>query len=187
MSLARPPRDPNRRFVQAAQVAGVAGLVAVLIVGVLAFRRGPRPEEQMARHFLQAILTGDAAASYALTTTAYRTVVLPGDHAMLSTALHDLAGDAATVTIIGSERTIGSDPPESLVGYRATTAAGTAEGVVTLFEVDRAWRVADAGYRFVDATPAQRAALEEVIALLDAQVAERVDRLQPSVPPLPGR
>lgn len=182
MSLARPPRDPNRRFVRAALLAGVAGLVAVVIVGAFAFRRGPRPEEQIARHFLQAVLTGDAAGSYALTTPAYRTLVLPGDHAMLSTALHDLAGDGASVTILGSERTIGSDPPESLVGYRAATAAGTAEGVVTLFEVDREWRVADAGYRFVDATPAQRAALQQVITRLDAQVAERAERLQQGSP-----
>ncbi len=158
--------------------SGVLALVAVIAVVLAAMTTGPRPEEDVARRFAEAALRGEAEASYALVTPAYRAVVTRRDHAVLMSELHRLAGDDVTVEVLGSERTAGTEPAQSLVGYTAQTAAGTAQGVITLLRLGDQWRVAEASYRFVDAPEAERERLGAVIRRLGEQAAERAGHLR---------
>lgn len=176
----------------AAQAARYAVVVAVLAVVAAAavfawsFVGGDRPEEDAARDFLTAFFGGQGGDAYDHTTSGYRSVVLRGELSALSDELAAVAGDDVTLTILGSERTPGSRPPESLVGYTARTAVGRAEGVVTLFEVDGRWRVADVGYRFPEASADQLEELRNLTRRLNEQLGERAGRLHGSPEPTPG-
>ncbi|MBW3577457.1 MAG: hypothetical protein KY462_06910 [Actinobacteria bacterium] len=178
MPRPRDAQDRNHRVVAIAVGSGVLALVAVVAVVVAAVTTGPRPEEDVARDFVEAALRGQEEASYTLVTHAYRAVVTRRDHAVLVAELHRLAGDDVTVEVLGSQRTAGSEPAQSLVGYTAQTAAGTAEGVITLLRLGDRWRVAEASYRFVDAPRAERERLGAVIRRLGEQVAERAGQLR---------
>lgn len=147
-------------------------------------RTGPRPEEDVATEFLVAVLRGDAGASYDMTIRGYRSLVFPSEHAELVAVLAGTAGEAE-LDVLGSERTPGSRPLESLVGYRAVTDAGPLEGVVTLFRTDDGWEVADYSYDFTAPPPGATDALDELTRLLNDQLVDRARRAE--APPAPGR
>ena len=155
--------------------AGVVMLVALVLIIGFGLYEGDRPEEQAARRYLTAIYDGDARASYGMTTPAYRTIVLPPDHQLLIDTLHAAAGDDVTTRTIGAERTPGTDPLESLVGYKGTTAIGDVEGVVTLFRIEDEWLVAAVSYRFTEAPPGATDELDAVTRALNQQLSDRAD------------
>lgn len=173
------------RAARYAVVTGVAAVVVAAAVFAWSYLGGSRPEEAVARDFLTAFFAGEGASAYRLTTPGYRTVVLREELERLSEAVADVAGDETTITILGSERTPGSQPPESLVGYSASTAAGSAEGVVTLFEVAGDWRVADVGYGFPEAPPERLRDLRTLTRQLNEQLQERIRRLDGTRVPTP--
>lgn len=171
------------RVARYAIVIAVLAVVAAASVFAYSFLGGDRPEEDVARRFLTAFFAGDGGAAYGLTTSVYRSVVFREDLVVLADELVELAGDDVDITILGSERTPGSQPPESLVGYTARTAAGPAQGVVTLFEVDGTWRVADVGYEFTEAPPSQLQDLRTLTRQLNEQLEERIRRFSPAPTP----
>lgn len=119
-----------------------------------------------------------------MTTTAYRSIVFPGEHRALIRTIASLTGREPDLQILGSERSPGSQPLESLVGYKADTATGPLEGVVTLRELDDGWVVSDYSYRFTDPPPGATAELEDLSRQLNAQLVERAGRLD--APPATG-
>ncbi len=180
------PVSPGARLARYALAAGLAAALAAVAVVVAALRGGSRPEEAVARRYLQALFAADAAASYSLTTTSYRSLVFPAEHADLAAALQEVVGDQAQMRVLGSERTPGRDPPESLVGYRATTAAGPLQGVVTLLRLDSGWQVADVSYDFRDPPAGATAELEDLTRRLNDQIAERARRTRSDGATAPG-
>lgn len=160
-----------------ALVAGAVALAVLAGVVLATVRTGDRPEEDVAAAFVSALLAGEVDAAYELTTPGYRLVVRPSDLAVLAAALRDVAGDDPDPEILGSERTPGTAPAESLVGYTARTDAGRMEGVVTLLRPDAAsdWLVHDLSFRFPDADPDQLATLRRVSRQLNEALAERVE------------
>lgn len=177
---------------RAARYAVAVAVVAVLAAGAIfatSFLKFDRAEEEVAATFLEHLFAGDGRQAYTLTTPAYRSLVFPQELAVLSDALSDVAGERFDLTILGSERTPGAAPAESLVGYRARTSVGPVEGVVTLFQVDDEWRVADVGYDFTGASAEQLEELRSLTRQLNEQIAERARRLEatPNAAPSPGQ
>lgn len=173
----RPPRPRRtRRLVRVALATGTATLVAVVAVIAFSLTRGPRPEEAVAERFLTALLQGEGGTAYALTTPEYRAVVFERDLDAIADALSEAAGRGAELIILGSERTIPEPvPPESLVGYQATTDVGRLEGVVTLQQQpDEGWAVREVSHRFPDADPEDVADVQELLRRLNQQITERV-------------
>lgn len=173
------------RVARYAVVVAIVAAVAAAAVFAYAYLGGDRPEEDVARVFLTAFFAGDGGSVYELTTSGYRSVVFREELEVLSDEVAAVAGDEVTITILGSERTPGSRPQESLVGYTARTAVGRAEGVVTLFEFDGEWRVADVGYEFTEAPAARLEDLRTLTRQLNEQLEERARRLQGSPAPTP--
>jgi hypothetical protein len=162
---------PPRRVAAIAVGAGVVGLVALIVVlGVFFF--GDRPEEAAAASYLTAVYDGDAAGAYDMTTPAYRALVTPANHQLLVDTLHATAGNGVVTRTIGAERTPGTDPIETLVGYKGTTAIGAVEGVVTLFRIEDEWLVAAVSYRFPDAPPGATDELDAVTRALNEQLSD---------------
>lgn len=160
-----------------ARYAVVVAVLAVLAAGVVlawSYLGGDRPEEDVARGFLTAFFAGEGERAYELTTPGYRSVVFREELAVLADEVAETAGDDVAITILGSERTPGSEPPESLVGYTARTAVGRAEGVVTLFRTDDGWRVADVGYGFPEAPARRLEDLRDLTRRLNEQLEQRV-------------
>lgn len=172
------PRTPGARAARYAVVAAAVAVLAVAVVLGSALLGGDRPEEGIARTFLERLFAGQGHRAHELTTPAYRSLVRPDDLEALAGALADAAGGRFELDILGSERTPGSAPRESLVGYRAATAVGPVAGVVTLFEVDGGWRVADVGYDFTEGDREQVEAVRTVTRRLNQQVEERARRLE---------
>lgn len=171
------------RVARYAVVLGVLAVLAAAAVITWSYVGGDRPEEDVARRFLTAFFAGDGDRAYDLTTPGYRSVVFREELVVLADEVAGVAGDEVALTILGSERTPGSEPPESLVGYTARTAVGRAEGVVTLFEADGEWRVADVGYGFPEASAQQLDGLRDLTRRLNEQLEERVgNRYQVPVP-----
>ena len=171
------------RMVRVAVASGVILVVVVAVIAGFALSKGERPEEVVAAEYLEGLLSGDPQASYELTSRAYRRLVFPGDHALLTAALRQVAGASATVRVLGSERTVGSDPPESLVGYTGDTAVGPIEGVVTLYRSDEVWAVGAVTFDFPEASPAQIADFNRALEQLNEQVVARADQLTPTPSP----
>ncbi len=174
------------RVARYAVAVAVVAVVAAIAVFAYSYLGGERPEEEVAREFLTAFFAGEGGAVYELTTPGYRSVVFREELQVLSDEVASVAGDDVAITILGSERTPGSQPPESLVGYTARTAVGRAEGVVTLFELDGEWRAADVGYAFTEAPAAQLEDLRTLTRQLNEQLEERVRRLRGAPSPTPG-
>lgn len=180
-----PPRPrSHRRAVTVALGAGAVSFVAVLVVIAVTLWGGARPEEDVADAFLAAVVAGDGATAYDLTTPGYRTLVTVTDLDALADAIAAVAGEGVEVRILGSERTPGTAYPESLVGYRADTANGVLEGVVALAQRtdDLPWEVRDLSFRFPDADPAATADLRELTTRLNAQLRDRADALTTPAP-----
>lgn len=112
-----------------------------------------------------------------MTTVAYRSIVFPVEHRALVSTLAATAGDGVRISILGSERSFGVQPVESLVGYQADTAAGPLEGVVTLRELEEGWAVSDYSYRFTDPPQGATEELEALTRQLNEQLVERARRL----------
>lgn len=173
MPLPPPRRRSPRGVVGLAVAAGVVAVVAAIAVLVWTLRPGDRPEEDVAEAFLEALFTGHPGEAHALTSPTYQALVFPADLAALSEALVAIAGTDPQLEIVGSERTPGSEPTESLVGYTGTTASGSVEGVVALQQAD-VWRVIDVSVRFPEAAAQQVAALQDLLDRLNAQVEQRL-------------
>ena len=171
------------RMVRVAIGVGVIGIIAVAVFTVRAFSRGDRPEEEVAAAYLDGLLEGDLEGAYELTSRAYQRLVFPADHALLAGALRDVVGADPTVRILGSERTIGSEPLESLVGYSGSTAVGRIEGVVTLYLVDDVWSVGAVWFDFPEAAPDQTADFYATVERLNAQFVVRTGTMRPSPAP----
>lgn len=178
-------RTSGARVARYATVVAVLAVLAAAAVFAWSFLGGDRPEEEVARDFLTAFYAGDGGAVYDLATPGYRAIVLRDELAALSDEVAAVAGEDVEITVLGSERTPGAQPPESLVGYTARTEVGRAEGVVTLFELDGTWRVADVGYEFTEAAADQLEDLRQLTRRLNEQLEERVHRLRGS--PSPGQ
>lgn len=173
----------GERVARYAVIVAVLAALAAAAVFVSSYLGGDRPEEDVARRFLSALYDGRGGTAYDLTTPGYRSVVLREELALLADELRAVAGDDVEISILGSERTPGSRPLESLVGYSARTAVGAAEGVVTLFEVEGEWGVADVGFDFTEAEGEQLEDLRTLTRQLNDQIEERVRRLQGSPAP----
>lgn len=158
------------RYAVATAALAIVGAAAVFAFAVL---QPGRAEEDVAERFLTALFAGQGVEAYELTSPSYRALVLPEELDALSDALARVAGDGVAIRVLGSERTPGSLPLESLVGYTGTTAVGTVEGVVTLFEIEGPWRVADVSFEFVEAPPERTAELRDLTRRLNEQVEER--------------
>lgn len=157
----------------AAITFGVVGLVTMLVIIGAEIIKGDRPEEEVATRFLEALYDGRGGQVYELTTPGYQTIVFRDDLDALSRTLASTVGDV-DIDVLGSERTPGTDPPDSYVGYKGTSDIGTVEGVMVLVELDDGqWFVRDVSYRFPDATEAQIAELLELTETLNEQFAER--------------
>ena len=165
------------RVARYAVAVAVIAVLAAAVVFATSFLKIDRGEEDVAATFLAHLFAGEGEAAYELTTSAYRSVVFPHELAALSDLLAEVAGPDVDPRVLGSERTPGSAPVESLVGYRAATAAGPVEGVVTLFEVEDEWRVADVGYDFTEASADELEALRTLTRQLNDQIAERARQL----------
>lgn len=166
------------RLARYAMATGVAAALVAVAVVVVALRGGSRPEEMVARRYLHALFAADAETSYELTTSSYRSLVFPAEHAEMAAALHAVVGEQVQIRVLGSERTSASDPAESLVGYRATTQAGPLRGVVTMLRVDSGWWVADTSYDFRDPPAGATTELDDVTRRLNHQIAERARRIR---------
>lgn len=175
------------RVARYALVLAVLAVLAAAAVLTWSYLGGDRPEEGVARGFLTAFFAGEGERAYELTTPGYRSVVFREELAMLADEVAATAGDDVAITILGSERTPGSEPLESLVGYTAGTAVGRAEGVVTLFRADDGWRVADVGYDFTEASAGQLEDLRDLTRRLNEQLEQRVgERYELPAPPPAG-
>lgn len=160
-------------MVRVAVAAGAVGILALAVVLVTAVWEGDRPEERLADTFLTALFSGEGDAVYDLTTPAYRSLVFVEDLRELSEAFAITLGPV-DVTVLGSERTPGTEPPESFVGYRASSDVGIVEGVLVALELGQVgWRVRDVSYRFPEAEPQEVAELLAFLDRLNQQVAER--------------
>lgn len=169
------PRNP-RTMVVAAVTFGALGLVTLLLVVVFDVVKGDRPEEEVAATFLAALYDGRGEEVYDLTTPGYRAIVFRDELGALSQALAETVGEAS-IEVLGSERTPGTDPPDSFVGYQGTSRIGAVEGVMVLVELaEGEWFVRDVSYRFPDATEQQTAELFAFTEELNAQFAERARR-----------
>lgn len=167
-------RTSGARVARYAVVVAVLAVLAAAVVLAWSYLGGDRPEEDVARGFLTAFFAGEGERAYDLTTPGYRSVVFREELAMLADEVAGTAGDDVAITVLGSERTPGSEPLESLVGYTARTAVGRAEGVVTLFRMDDGWRVADVGYGFPEASARQLEDLRDLTRRLNEQLEQRV-------------
>lgn len=174
----RADRSPNR-LATVALVVGAVSFLAVIVVVLVTLFGGARPEEDVAATFVSAVLDGDGATAYELTTPGYRTLVTGPDLDALADAIAAVAGPDADLDILGSERTPGAPYGESLVGYQAATDAGVMEGVVTLVQrvADGPWEVRDLSFRFPDAPESATADLRELTTRLNAQLSERAATL----------
>lgn len=180
-------RTSGARVARYALVLAVLAVLAAAAVLTWSYLGGDRPEEDVARDFLTAFFAGEGERAYELTTPGYRSVVFREELAMLADEVAAIAGDDVAITVLGSERTPGSEPPESLVGYTARTSVGRAEGVVTLFRADDEWRVADVGYDFTEASARQLEGLHDLTRRLNEQLEQRVgERYELPAPPTPG-
>lgn len=168
--------ESGQRLVRVAVALGVAGLLGVVVVVGASLRTGPRPEEDAAADYVEAVFRGDAEATYAASAPAYRALVSPAEHAELVAALARVAGGPADVDVVGSERRSVTDPLRSLVGYGGETAAGPVEGVVTLVRPGDDWLVLDLSYEFAEASAGETAGLDEVTRRLNRQLRERAGR-----------
>jgi hypothetical protein len=138
--------------------------------------KGDRPEEEVAMTFLEALYDGRGDEVYDLTTPGYQAIVFREDLAALSRMLASTAG-ATTIEVLGSERTPGTDPQDSYVGYQGGSDIGTVEGVMVLVQLrDGAWSVRDVSYRFPDATPDQVAELFALTEMLNQQFVSRAQQ-----------
>lgn len=165
-------------------MAGAVVLVVLVVVVVATLRQDVRPEETVAEEFLSALLTGDPTEAYGLTSPAYRLLVHPSDLSALADALRGVVGSDPGIDVLGSERTPGAAPPESLVGYTGRTAVGRLEGVVTLvrLEPDGGWLVHDLSYRFPEADPGELAELRRVTRMLNEAIADRAAAARGATP-----
>ena len=176
------------RMVWVAIASGVILIIVVAVIAGFALTKGDRPEEAVAAEYLEGLVHGDPQASYELTSRAYRRLVFPGDHGLLVDAIREVAGAGATIRVLGSERTIGSDPLESLVGYKGETAVGRIEGVVTLYADDEErWSVAAVTFDFPDASREQTAAFTAALRVLNDQVVARAGEMTATPSPTPSK
>lgn len=170
-------RTPGARVARYAVAVAVIAVLAAAVVFATSFLKLDRAEEEVAATFLAQLFAGEGEAAYELTTSAYRSVVFRRELAALSDVLAEVAGPDVELRVLGSERTPGSSPAESLVGYQAATALGPVEGVVTLFQLEDEWRVADVGYDFTEASADELDALRTLTRQLNDQIAERARQL----------
>lgn len=177
-------RQRTRRIVLMSVAAGTVAVAAIVAIVVLALSEGDRPEEGVARAYLEAVFAGDGDTAYDLGTLGFRAVVFPRDVEALADAAAEIVGPEASVRIVGSQRSP-TGTAQSAVGYTGRTAVGEVRGVVTLVQEGDVWRVYDFSFRFPDATPEQTAPLDELVAALNEQLAQRssvVTDPSPSVP-----
>ena len=179
----RKPRDP-RKLVRAAVIVGVlafGGLGALVAVRSIT---GDRPEEDVAEEFLDEFFTGNGARLHPRTTPEYRAIVFAEELGELSRAAATVVGADVDVRIVGSERTPGSRPLESFVGYTGTSVVGEVNGVVTLVELTPdEWFVRDVSYRFPQAPPGATAPLDDLTLELNERLVERVGGGTTATPP----
>ena len=170
----RPPKDP-RKLVRGAVIAGVvafAGLGALVAVRSIA---GDRPEEEAAEAFVDDFFAGNGERLHGRTTPEYRAIVYAQELGELSRAAASVVGADVDIHVVGSERTPGSQPLESFVGYVGTSAVGEVSGVVTMVELAAdQWFVRDVSYRFPEAPVGATAPLDDLTLELNERLVERV-------------
>ncbi|HEX9765825.1 MAG TPA: hypothetical protein VGA36_03615 [Nitriliruptorales bacterium] len=160
-------------MVAAAVTFGAVGLATMLVLIGNEVIKGDRPEEEVAATFLEALYDGRGDEVYDLTTPGYQVIVFRGDLEVLSEALARTVGETS-IEVLGSERTPGTEPQDSFVGYQGSSNIGTVEGVIVLVELgDGEWYVRDVSYGFPDASDEQIAELLALTEALNQQFAQR--------------